>query len=250
MHCTLPRDDSVDESVAIFRQATRVQCRAVSLALRAALIMLALVGMLGSGPAGGVRIDDWDSREPGPLPLGDAWRTYPFYEKAVVAEPPAIVLDDGRRALRLVTGNEAIRVGRPLKVDVRATPWLVWEWKPLVLPERADARSLKTNDQAARIMVIFEGMKAVAYLWDTSAPAGAEIEPDLLEMFQRVLIVVRSGPDGVGGWHRHRRNVHEDYVRVFGEEPRSTNWFGFESHSNDTHTRSAALFGRASFEPR
>jgi hypothetical protein len=214
------------------------------------MLVLALVGVLGSGPARGVRVDDWDSRDPGPLPLGDAWRTYPFYDKGVVAEPPVIALDEGRPALRLVTANEAIRVGRPLKVDIKQTPWLSWEWKPLVLPQGGDARNRRTNDQAARVMIVFEGMKGVAYLWDTTAPVGTEVEPDLLEMFQRVLIVVRSGPDGLGRWDRQRRNVHDDYVRVFGEEPKLTNWIGFESHSNDTHTKSATLFGRASFEPR
>ncbi|MBI1736647.1 MAG: DUF3047 domain-containing protein [Candidatus Rokubacteria bacterium] len=227
-----------------------VQCAPLLRIMRFVLLAVALVAMLGSGPAGGVRVDDWDSRAPGPLELGETWRTYPFYDKGIVAQPPAIVLDDGRRALRLATENEAIRVGRPMKIDVRATPWLVWEWKPLVLPDRGDARDQRRNDQAARVMIVFEGMKAIAYLWDTSAPVGAEVEPDLLEMFQRVLIVVRSGTDGVGRWDRQRRNVYEDYVRVFGEEPRSTNWVGFESHSNDTRTRSAALFGAASFEPR
>jgi hypothetical protein len=216
--------------------------------LRFALLVAALVGTLGAGPAAPVRVDDWGSRDPGPLELGTAWRTYPFYERGVVKHPPAIVVDDARHALRLTTDGEAIRVGRPLKVDVRRTPWVVWEWKPLVLPDGADARDRRRNDQAARLMIVFEGLKAVAYLWDTSAPVGAEVQPDELEIFQRVLIVVRSGGSGLGRWERERRNVYKDYVRVFGEEPRSTNWIGFESHSNDTGTRSATLFGSASFE--
>ena len=218
--------------------------------VRVTLLVLALTATLGSGSAGGMRADDWDARPPGALALGDRWRTYPFYERVAFAQPPAIVLDDGRRALRLTTANEAIRVGRALTTDVRATPWLVWDWKALVLPERGDARDRRRNDQAARIMIVFEGMKAIAYVWDTSAPVGAEVEPDLLEMFQRALIVVRSGPSAVGRWKGERRNVYDDYLRVFGEEPRSTTWIGFESHSNDTRTRSAALFGAASFEPR
>lgn len=223
---------------------------AVRSVVRVPLLVFALAATLGSGPPNGTRVDDWESHAPGALALGDRWRTYPFHERTVVGQPPAIVLEDGRRVLRLITASEAVRVGRALKIDVRATPWLIWEWKALVLPEGGDARDLRRNDQAARVMIIFEGMKGIAYLWDTSAPVGAEVEPDLLEMFQRVLIVVRSGPDGVGRWDRQRRNVYDDYVRVFGEEPRPTRWIGFESHSNDTHTRSAALFGGASFEPR
>ena len=218
--------------------------------LRLTVVVLAAILTAGAGHPGSLRVDDWDSRKAGPLELGGAWRAYPFYERAAFKQPPAIVVDDGRPALRLIKDNEAMRVGRALKVDVRRTPWLTWEWKPLVLPAGGDARDRRRNDQAARVMIVFEGMKAIAYLWDTSAPVGAEVLPDELEMFQRVLIVVRSGAPGVGQWDRQRRDVYKDYRRVFGENPRSTNWVGFESHSDDTRTRSAALFGAVSFEPR
>jgi len=211
---------------------------------------LALALTLGAGPSRAVRVDDWASRQAGPLELGGAWRTYPFYERPAFTQPPAVVVDGGRPALRLSTDNESMRLGRALKVDLRQTPRLVWEWKALVLPERGDVRNRRLNDQAARLMVVFEGMRGIAYVWDTSAPVGAETQPDLLEIFQRVLIVVRSGASGVGQWHRQTRDVHADYRRVFGEEPRATNFIGLESHSNDTRSQSAALFGAVYFEPR
>lgn len=225
------------------------RCRLRS-CLRLTAAALAAVLTLGAGPSPTVRVDDWDAHQAGPLQLGKAWRTYPFYERPTFKQPPAIVVDDGRSALRLATDGESMRVGRPMKVDVRQTPWLTWEWKPLVLPAGGDARDRRRNDQAARVMLVFEGMKAIAYLWDSSAPVGAEVPPEELEMFQRVLIVVRSGAPGVGQWDRQRRDVYKDYRRVFGEEPRSTNWVGFESHSDDTRTRSVTLFGAVHFEPR
>ena len=197
-----------------------------------------------------VRVDDWTSRQPGRLELGKTWRLYPFEGRGGVKQPPAIVAVDGRRALSLATEGEAVRVGRTVVVDVRKKPWLVWEWKPLVLPDGADSRDRQRNDQAARLMVVFEGLKAVAYLWDTTAPVGTDVQPDEFEMFQRSFVVVRSGSDGIGRWDRQRRNIHQDYVRLFGEEPRPTKWVGFESHSDDTQTRSATLFGSASFESR
>jgi hypothetical protein len=74
------------------------------------------------------------------------------------------------------------------------------------------------------------------------------VQPDELEMFQRSLVVVRSGPSGIGQWDSQRQAVGAADRRAFGEEPRAVTWVGFESHSNDTRTRSAALFGSASFE--
>jgi Protein of unknown function (DUF3047) len=204
---------------------------------------------LGAGPSPGIRVDDWDSHSPGPLDLSAAWQRYPA-KPTPFTHPPSIVRDAGRPVLQLVTSGEAMRIGRPLKIDVKKTPWLVWEWKPLVLPEGGDVRDPKRNDQAGRVALIFEGMKGLLYIWDTTAPVGAEVPPDALEMFQRGLIVVRSGPQGVGRWSREKRDVYRDYLRVFEEEPRQLKWVGLESHSNDTNTRTSILFGHVRFDAR
>jgi hypothetical protein len=216
---------------------------------RLALVMAA-GALLVAAANGRVRLDTWDEAALGPLDLSRTWRVYPFTPSMSLKEAPALVLDDGRRALRLATADEPLRVGRALKVNLAQTPWLTWEWKALVLPEGGDVRRPKRNDQAARVMVMFEGMKGLLYVWDTTAPAGTEVRPDEFDIFDRALIVVRSGTGDLGRWVRERRNVLVDFRRVFGEDPLSVKWVGLESHSNDTHTRSAALFGAAAFEPR
>jgi hypothetical protein len=204
---------------------------------------------LGAGPASTVRVDTWQISPLGPLDLSAQWRRYPP-ERTTFKQPPAIVQDDGRRVLQLATVGEAMRVGRSLPIDPRATPWLVWEWKALVLPDGGDVRHARSNDQAGRVMVVFEGMKGLQYVWDTTAPVGTEARPDEFELFQRVLIVVRSGPRAVGRWLRERRNVVEDYRRLFGETPPPIKFVGVESHSNDTNTRTSVRFGRLHFDAR
>ena len=216
---------------------------------RVTLALLAAALLVGAAATSTVRVDNWDELKPGPVDLS-VWRVYPFTKSSTFKDPPAIVTNDGRRALLLRTDNEALRIGRAVQVDLTRTPWLAWEWKALDLPEHGDVRQRKLNDQAARIFLMFEGMKGVLYVWDTVSPVGTESRPDELDIFDRVLIVVRSGQDGVGRWTRERRDVLADYRRVFGEAPRPIKWVGFESHSNDTRSRSAALFGAASFEPR
>lgn len=215
----------------------------------AALALLACALLMGAAAKGVVRVDNWSALAAGPVDLS-VWRVYPFTDSPRFKDAPAIVVDDGRRALRMRTENEAMRIGRPLKIDVKATPWLTWEWKALDLPAEADVRNPKRNDQAARIMLMFEGMKGILYIWDTVSPVGTELRPDELDIFDRVLIVVRSGPGGVGRWTRERRDVFADYKRIFGDDPRAIKWVGFEAHSNDTHSRSGALFGTVTFEPR
>jgi hypothetical protein len=205
---------------------------------------------LGAGPVATVRVDDWAARPVGPLDLSATWQRYPE-EGTAFKQPPAIVQDDGRRVLQLRTDGEAMRVGRALKVDLNSTPWLVWEWKPLVLPEGGDVRNPERNDQACRVMVVFEGMRGIQYVWDTTAPVGTDVEPeDLLSLFRRRLVVVRSGPAQIGRWSRERRNVADDYRRLFGGPPAAIKLVGVESHSNDTHSHTAVRFGALQFEAR
>jgi len=210
---------------------------------------VAALAAIGAGEATSVRVDNWDAYPPAPLDLSGAWRRYPS-ESRPFKQPPAIAFDDGRPVLHLATAGEAMRVGRAVTVDLRRAPWLTWEWKPLALPEGGDVRDRKRNDQVGRVMVVFEGMRGIAYVWDTTAPVGTEVEPDGFEIFQRALIVVRSGPDGLGRWHRERRNVASDHRRIWDEAPRPVKLVTLESHSNDTDTRTAVRFGSVRFEPR
>lgn len=217
---------------------------------RALSLLAVLVLALGEGPVTTVRIDDWDRQPLGALDLSKAWHRYPE-EPGAFTQPPAIVQDEGRRVLQLTTEGEAMRVGRAVRVELDRTPWLVWEWKPLVLPAGGDVRDPKRNDQVARVMVVFEGMRGIQYVWDTTAPAGTDVEPeDFFSMFKRVLVVVRSGPVELGRWSRERRNVHDDYQRLFGVAPPPVKLVGVESHSNDTRSRTAVRFGSLQFEAR
>jgi hypothetical protein len=214
-----------------------------------AVALVVLVLTLGAGPGATVRVDNWDAYPPGPLDLSAEWRRYPP-ERTAFKQPPAVVQDDGRRVLQLATSGEAMRVGRTLEIDLKETPWLVWEWKVLVLPEGGDVRNLRRNDQAGRVMIAFEGLKGLQYVWDTTAPVGTEARPDEFSLFQRVLIVVRSGSREAGRWFRERRNVYEDYRRLFEGEPPPIKLVGVESHSNDTKTRTSVRFGRLHFDAR
>jgi hypothetical protein len=212
-----------------------------------ALVVVLLA--VGAGPGSTVRVDNWHAYPLGPLDLSAEWHRYPP-ERSPFKQPPAIVQDDGRPVLQLMTGGEAMRIGRGLKIDLKETPWLVWEWKALVLPDGGDVRHARRNDQAGRVMVVFEGMRGLQYVWDTTAPVGTEARPDEFSLFQRVLIVVRSGPREIGRWFRERRNVYEDYRRLFDETPPPLKLVGVESHSNDTNTRTSVRFGELHFDAR
>jgi hypothetical protein len=216
----------------------------------AVVLLGALLTLLAAaGPTTGVRLDNWDSYPEGRLALTGTWRSYPTGEQPF-KHAPTIVRDGERKAVLLKTDDEPMRIGRTVKVEPRETPWLTWEWKVMVLPAGGDVRDPRRNDQAGRVMVMFDGMRGLLYVWDTTAPVGVESRSDGFEIFKRALIVVRSGSQSLGQWDRQRRNVHADYRRIFDAEPRTIKWIGLESHSNDTHTRTEVLFGGVRFDAR
>jgi len=102
-------------------------------------------------------------------------------------------------------------------------PYLSWKWQVIKFPDKSQAFDDKAkNDYAARMYVIFpflsfSSSKFIEYVWTDDAPAGTVIDsPDGKNI---KMIVVRSDPAG-GDWYRESRNVYEDYLKAFGEQPK------------------------------
>jgi Protein of unknown function (DUF3047) len=60
-------------------------------------------------------------------------------------------------------------------------------------------------------------------------------------------LVVDSGDADTGRWLGHRRNVVDDYRRVFGGEPGRIRSVGVLTDSDDLRTRSEAWYGDLAF---
>ena len=225
---------------------------------RAARCVVALsVAVTVQAAAGGlVPIDDWNDYPLGALPLTAPSKWSIYSSMPVFKQPPAIVVDNGRRALRLKTDRETMAIGRTIHADIAMVSMLVWEWKPLVLPAGGDVRqfAVNRNDQAARLVLwfdapLFGNRRAIGYIWDSNAPVG-EIVRQRDRHTDRALLVVRSGSTGLGRWHRETRHVYEDYRRIFREEPADLLAVTLESHSDDVKGESAVLFGTIRLQPK
>ncbi len=151
----------------------------------------------------------------------------------------ALVRDEERVALQVRTDRASFVLYRDVVVDLRQQPMLEWQWKAARLPVGGDARSPAADDQAAQIYVVVPrwpfprvNSHVVGYLWDSSAPVGMRIvRPDAPNVRS---IVVESGPERVGAWIRERRNVHADYVELFGQKPGRVGMVGIMSDTNHT----------------
>lgn len=162
-----------------------------------------------------------------------------------------IVSEGGRKVLHLVCNDSSFSLQCETEVDVRKFPHLQWSWMVLKLPPEGDLRKGKTNDQALQLLLAFEKKKIISYVWDSNAPEGTISDESVgwpVNLKIKV-VVVRSGKADMGNWVGLERNVYDDYVRLFGEEPGLLK--GVRVQTNCQHTGAVAegFFGEIHLQP-
>jgi hypothetical protein len=198
-------------------------------------------------------VEDWHEPATGATGVPAGWRPYetpggrPAYEFTTV-------VDDGHRALRLRSTNEHSTIAKELKVSLRATPVLRWDWKVVKQPAGADLREKSTSDATGHLFMVWPRMPAmirsrfIGYVWDPGLPVGTIVKSRKTSMV--TFIVARSGTERLGQWVSDERSVAEDYRRVYGEEPENPQVIALSIDTNDTRSSAEALFGRIVFVAR
>ena len=147
---------------------------------------------------------------------------------------------DGVGAVEARADKSMAILGRPLEVDLQATPFLCWRWRIDAPVAGADMTKKSGDDYAARVYLNFDvppdqldfGTRtklalgrtlygdhlpdaALNYIWDNRHPVGT-LQNNVYTDRARML-VLRSGAAEVGRWVHERRNVLEDFQRAFGD---------------------------------
>jgi Protein of unknown function (DUF3047) len=136
-------------------------------------------------------------------------------------------------------------------VNLNDTPLLEWSWKVTALPKGANSCRKATDDQAAQVFVVWprfpEAVRSriIGYVWDTTAPAGTICKSEKTGTV--TYVVVRSGTADLGKWFTERRNVAEDFRRIYGEEPDAPAAVSVAIDSNDTSSTSESFIGSILF---
>ncbi len=211
-----------------------------------------LLGAAGEGPppAGepSWRVDDfdrtyppnevfgnWKSRKFAPLlSSGDRY----FFQFVHQGDDHEIVLKSGR--------DNSFSVGLESPFRVQDWPVLEWEWRIVKLPRGGDVRVRERDDQAGSICVIVNpglvGFKSICYLFENGGPKDTPITSAQREDSKYLIVRTAQSGDPTGEWLKERRNVLEDYQRLFGKEPDQEAILGFQIDSNDTHSSAEARY--------
>ncbi len=218
---------------------------------RIAMAALALLLAVIAWAADTLPVEDWTKLPLGAQGIPDGWKggqTWgsPKFDFSVVDV-------DGRRAFHLKSAGDSSTANKELKArwSLKDTPVLEWSWKVVVLPKGADCRSKQTDDQAAQLYVAWPRFpqavrsRIIGYVWDTTCPAGLVTKSEKTGTV--TYIVVRSGPAELGKWLTERRNVVEDYRKIYGEEPENPGVVSIAIDSDDTSSTAESFFGAILF---
>ena len=164
-----------------------------------------------------------------------------------------IVTDEGRKSLHLRSANEGSTISKEIKgkVNLKETPLLEWSWKVTALPKAGNSCRKTTDDQAGQVFVVWprfpEAVRSqiIGYVWDSTEPVGTTCKSEKTGTV--TYVVVRSGPAELGKWLTERRNVAEDYRRIYGAEPDGPSALSVAIDSNDTNSTAESFLGSILF---
>ena len=197
------------------------------------------------------------------LPLG--WN---FYRIAPNKKNTVYRLENyqGRTVLSANSKTSASGLAVKLRPRQANNLWLQWEWKALSPIPEADNAERYHDDAPLRILVAFDGNKSklplkeklnfemanlisgqempyatLMYIWSGKSPVDTIINNAHTSRIK--MIVVDSGWDNLGTWHKHQRDLAADYKRAYGVAPGEVIGIALLTDTDNTKSETRAFYG-------
>jgi hypothetical protein len=204
-----------------------------------------------------------------PLPAG--WKNLPVVHGKPMTQY-TLVHDGQTTVLQADANRSASALMHEGNIDLAQTPVVAWRWKADKPIEGADNRVGSKEDAPARLVFTFDGDKSklsfmdragmevakrlggqdlpyatLMYIWSTSAAPGSAIPNPHTGRVQ--MIVVSGRPGDAGQWQSLRRNIVQDYEKVFHEPPGRITGYGLLTDTDNTGATTRAWYGDIQFLP-
>jgi DUF3047 family protein len=199
-------------------------------------------------------VEDWRSYPIGTRGIPGDWKPQNWGQAAYDFE---IVADNDQPVLHLKSKGDSSTISRDLRgqFNLSETPVLAWSWKVITLPTGANACQKSTDDEAAQVYVAWlrfpEKVRSliIGYIWDSTARVGTICKSQKTGTV--TYVVLRSGRGELGKSITERRNVVEDFRKIYGEAPENLTALSLSIDSDDTASSAESFFGRIAFtQPR
>ena len=212
---------------------------------RVVIVAVFLLAAAIAGAADELVVEDWKDKI-GATGIPSGWQGQswgsPKYDFAIVS-------NDNHKVLQLRSANEGSTISKDIKgkVNLKETPILEWTWKVTALPRGGNSCKKATDDQAGQIFVVWprfpEAVRSriIGYVWDSTLPVGTSCKSK--KSGTVTYVVVRSGPADLGKWLTERRNVAEDFKKIYNEDVEPPSAISVAIDSNDTQSTAESFIG-------
>ena len=177
-----------------------------------------------------------------------------------------LVKDGDLTVVRAYADKASSGLRHVVDIDPLKHSWLSWRWKASGLIKTADNFHRETEDSPVRIILAFDGDKdklsftdmilsdtvklisghempyaTLMYIWENKAPVGTVIANSRTARIQ--MMVAESGAAHVGQWQSYERNIVDDYVKAFGEQPGRLIAVGIMTDTDNTGEITESWYG-------
>ncbi len=225
---------------------------------RRSMLALAVTGGL-AGCAGLRPISGPDLGE-----LADGWHAVPLPGKRPTRY--AQVRKDGRACIHARAESSASMWRRKVNVSADQLGQARWAWRVDRLNAQASVADVDRGDAVARVIFAFDGDRSrlsarnramfdlaraltgeeppyatLMYVWETRKPVDTLVVNPRSDRIRKW--VVDSGPDHLGTWRAHQRDLAADFERAFGEKPGTLVAIGKMTDADNTQALAEAWYG-------
>lgn len=233
----------------------RLRRRGVLVAPLAGLTLQGCASWLGSGPSSGSASG---------AAQADVWHEVTLPGKR--ATRYTATRKDGRLAVHARAEGSASMWRRKVNVSPDQLGQARWAWRVDRLNPQASVADVDREDAVARVIFAFDGdhkrlsarnramfdlaraltgetppYATLMYVWETAQPMDAVVVNPRSDRIRK--LVIDSGPDHLGTWRVHQRDLAADFERAFGEKPGPLVAIGKMTDADNTQGRVEAWYG-------
>ncbi len=235
-------------------------------------LALALVLLLtGCAIRSGQTADDEVNVQPPPVQqlAIPGWRHQTFPGKR--ASQYRVVTENGVPVIVVDANASASMLKRELRIEPAALADANFSWRASQLVRDADMAQMHSDDSPVRVILIFEGDRAVFSAKDAMlselarALTGEELpyatlmyvwsnkrKPETVIVNPRTgrirKIVVESGSSNLDQWVSYKRNIRADFEAAFGEPPGALLGVALMTDTDNTQAKARAWYGPVTLE--
>jgi hypothetical protein len=136
---------------------------------------------------------------------------------------------------------------KKISIDLDKTPYLYWRWRVDGVLDSPNEHSREGDDYPARIYVVKEGgwvpwrTLSINYVWSSSQAQGSVWPSAYTD--RSMMVAVRSGPSDTMLWKAERRNIKEDFKRLFGQCVHQVDLVALMTDTDNTGAKVIAWYG-------